>query len=194
MPAFLLAAPRHGESTMISVLVFTLNEQQDLPGCLNSLSWSDDVHVFDSMSTDSTVNIARQYGANVVQRPFGDEAAHKNWALMNIPFKHEWVYCADADERVTPELAAAMKRAVFNAGDFAAFRVQRRDYLMGRWLKHVVPSPFNTRLFQPSKVRFERLINPVTVVDGPTGEISEHFDHFPFSKGMAHWVNKHNRY
>ena len=178
----------------ISVLILTKNEQQDLPGCLQAFAWCDDVHVFDSCSTDDTVRIAQDFGATVTQRPFDSESVHKNWGLANIAFKHSWVYQCDADERVTPELVAAMQVFVQNAGDFAAMRVQRRDYLMGTWLKHVTPSPFNIRLFKLGHVRYERLTNPVTLVYGPIAETPCHFDHYPFSKGMTHWFDKHNRY
>ena len=178
----------------ISIIVLTKNEQQDLPGCLQSVSWSDDIHVYDSMSTDSTIAIAQQFGATVTQRPFDNWSTHQNWGLRNIPFKHEWVYYTDADERVTPALFDAMVQAVSDAKGCVAFRVQRRDYLMNTWLKHVTPSPFNIRLFKPPLVRYERLTNPVTIIDGPVGEIEAHFDHYPFSKGIAHWFDKHNRY
>jgi hypothetical protein len=72
--------------------------------------------------------------------------------------------------------------------------VQRRDFLHGRWLKHVTASPFNIRLFRPEKMRYERVVNPVSIPDGPVGELSGYFDHFPFSKGVRHWLEKHNSY
>ena len=178
----------------ISALIYTKNEEQDLPGCLASLAWCDDIHVFDSMSTDRTVEIARAAGATVTQRPFDTESVHKNWGLKNIPFKHPWVYHSDADERVTPELVRAMREFVDHPGDHVALRVRRRDYLNGTWLKHVTPSPFNIRLFRPTHIRYERLTNPVTKVDGPVADTDQHFDHFPFSKGISHWFQKHNAY
>lgn len=181
------------EKVSISVLVLTKNEQQDLPACLESLAWSDDIHVYDSMSTDETIAIAQRFGARVTQRPFDNWSTHQNWGLQNIPFKYEWVYYSDADERITPELVEAMKLAI-SRNENVAYRVKRRDYLMDTWLKHVTPSPFNIRLFRPAHIRYERLTNPVTLVDGPIGNIDAHFDHYPFSKGMTHWVDKHNRY
>ena len=71
---------------MISVLILTRNEQQDLPGCLDSVSWSDDIHVLDSYSTDTTVALARAAGAHVAQRTFDDYATHRNFGLQ-IAFK-----------------------------------------------------------------------------------------------------------
>ena len=186
----------------ISVIIYTKNEEQDLPGCLASLAWCDDIHIYDSMSTDATLEIAARHGASVTQRSYpdntlvfgGDEAAHRNWGLQNIPFKHEWIYHSDADERVTPELVLAMQNSVSFSDGHQAFRVRRRDYFLGQWLKHVTPSPFNIRLFRKGQVRYERLTNPVTIVDGSVGDLEAHFNHFPFSKGMNHWIAKHNKY
>jgi glycosyltransferase involved in cell wall biosynthesis len=179
---------------MISVIVLTKNEEQDLPGCLESVSWSDDVHVYDSLSTDRTLEIAQATGAHITQRAFDNWAAHQNWGLRNLPFRHPWVFYIDADERVTPELRSALLTAAENPGDRAAFRVQRRDFFLGTWLKHVQTSPLYIRLFQPRFVRYERLVNPLTLVDGPIGDVGGFLDHFPFSKGMNHWLARHNSY
>lgn len=189
-------------STSVSVLVLTKNEQQDLPGCLQSVAWSDDIHVFDSGSSDDTVAIARRFGARVTERtygesrlPFGgDEAAHRIWGLQNIPFRHTWVFQIDADERSTPELVAAIHAAVESPGGRVAFRVQRHDHFLGTWIRHVTPSPFNIRLYMPQCIHYERVTNSAVIVNGAVGEIPGHFDHFPFSKGMTHWFDRHNRY
>jgi len=178
----------------ISVIILTKNEQQDLPACLESLAWCDDIHLYDSMSTDDTVSIAEKFGAKVTRREFDNWSSHQNWGLNNIPFKHEWVYYSDADERVTPELVKALGEFVENAGEYVALRVRRRDYLMGQWLKHVTPTPFNIRLFKPKHIRYERLTNPVTIVDGEIADTDKYFNHYPFSKGMTHWFDKHNKY
>lgn len=180
--------------SQISVLILTKNEQQDLPGCLASVAWSDDVHVYDSLSTDRTVEIAEQFGAKVTKRAFDNWAAHQNWGLANIPFKHEWVFYIDADERMSPELMASAQAAVSQAGDNVAFRVQRRDFFVGTWLKHVQASPFYMRLFRPEKMRYERLVNPISIANGAVGEVTGYLDHFPFSKGIGHWLERHNSY
>lgn len=188
--------------TGVSILVHTKNEQHDLSGCLQSVSWSDDIHVYDSGSTDETLAIAHKTGAKVTERTYGenklpyggDEAAHRNWGLQNIAFKHPWVFVLDADERMTVELVQAIHSAVVSPGSHVAFRIQRHDFFLGTWLKHVTPSPFNIRLFLHEKVHYERLVNSIIIVNGAIGEIREHFDHFPFSKGMTNWVDRHNRY
>jgi glycosyltransferase involved in cell wall biosynthesis len=178
----------------ISILILTKNEQQDLPGCLQSVAWSDDIHVYDSMSTDGTLDIAKQFGATVTQRPFDNWASHQNWGLQNVPFKHPWVFYIDADERMTPELVQAVQAAAAAAKEEVAFRLQRRDFLLGTWLKHVQTSPFYMRLFRPEKMRYERLVNPISIADGPVGQVAGYLDHFPFSKGMGHWIDRHNGY
>jgi glycosyltransferase involved in cell wall biosynthesis len=186
----------------ISVLVLTKNEERDLSGCLNSVSWCDDVHVLDSGSADGTCDIARRLGANVVTRTYadstkifgGDEAAHRNWSLRNTAFRYPWVLLLDADERVTDDLRAAILEAVKSPGSNVAFRIQRRDFLGNTWLKHVQASPFYLRLFQPEKLRYERIVNPVSIADGPVGEVRGFLDHYPFSKGVSHWLERHNAY
>jgi glycosyltransferase involved in cell wall biosynthesis len=102
---------------MISVLILTKNEERDLPGCMESVAWSDDVHVFDSYSTDRTVEIARAAGAEVHQRVFDDYASHRNAALKEIRFKHRWVFLVDADERPTAELVREMQQTVLGVGE-----------------------------------------------------------------------------
>ena len=186
----------------VSILVYTKNEQLDLLACLQSVSWSDDIYVLDSGSTDATVAIAKNFGAHVIERTYGgnklafggDEAGHRNWTLKNINFKYQWVFQLDADERMTPELVKAVEAAVASPGNKVAFRIQRHDFFLGTWIKHVTPSPFNIRLYLHDKVHYKRLINPVAVIDGNIGEVNEHFNHFPFSKGMSNWFEKHNRY
>ena len=179
---------------MISVLILTKDEERNLPACMETLRWSDDIHVLDSHSTDATPAIAKQSGARVWYRAFDSFAQQQNWALQNIEFRYPWVFYIDADERVTPQLAKSMLEAVWNPGDSVAFRIQRRDFFMGTWLKHVQATPFYLRLFRHDKMRYERIGHPVSVPDGPVTAINGYLDHFPFSKGIAQWVEKHNFY
>ena len=178
----------------ISVLILTKNEQHDLPGALESVAWSDDVHVFDSHSTDATVEIARAAGAKTHSRTFDDYATQRNAALA-LEFKHPWLFILDADERPTRELSGEMQRVVAEApANTAGFRLRRRDFLFGTWLKHAQISPYYTRLVRVGRARYTRAINEVLEVDGPVAELLHPLDHFPFSKGIAHWVAKHNTY
>ena len=178
----------------ISVLILTKNEEQDLPACLASVAWSDDIHVFDSHSTDATQQIVRDAGAHLHTRIFDDYATHRN-AAFDLEFNHPWVFLLDADERPTPELSAEMQRVVLEApANTAGFRLRRRDFLFGTWLKHAQISPFYIRLVRLGRARYTRAINEVLGVDGPVAELTQPLDHFPFSKGIAAWVAKHNTY
>jgi glycosyltransferase involved in cell wall biosynthesis len=179
----------------VSVLILTKNEEQDLPDCLKSVAWSDDVHLFDSYSADRTVEIARLAGCIITQRKFDNWSAHQNWGLANIPFKHPWVLYIDADERVSPELKDAILAVAKANAPESAFRLRRRDfYSDGTWLRRAQISPFYLRLFRPKKMKYERLVNPVSIVDGPVGEVSGYLDHYPFSKGIGFWLERHIKY
>ena len=179
---------------MISILILTKNEESDLPGCLASVAWSDDVHVLDSLSTDATTDIAEAAGATVATRPFDGYASQRNAGLA-LAFRYPWVLILDADERIPEALAAEMKVFVSNAPQHvAAARIRRRDIWWGRWLKHAQISPFYVRLARVGRVHYEREVNEVLVVQGDVADLTQMFDHFPFSKGLDHWISKHNVY
>ena len=181
---------------MISVLVRTLNEDNNLSKCLESVRWADDVVVVDSFSTDRTVEIAQNFGARVYQKQFDNEADQQNWINENIPFRHEWVYYSDADEVVTSELAAEMVSVVSDPSNpHSAFRLRYRNFFLGRWIKHCGIYPvWVLRLFRPEKVRWERAINTFPNVKGSVGFLSNHFNHYSFNNGFNAWFDRHNKY
>ena len=180
---------------MISVLILTKNEAHDLPGCLASVQWSDDVHVFDSYSTDTTAALAKAAGAVVHQRVFDNYAAHRNASLREVEFRYPWVLILDADERIPAPLGREMGSVVKVAGaDVSGFSIRRRDYLFGTWLKHAQISPFYIRLVRPERARYTRAINEVIEVEGKVETLTEPMDHYPFSKGIGHWIRKHDLY
>src|SRR5271154_2224837 len=97
----------------ISVLVPIKNEAANLPRCLTSVLWADEIFVVDSHSTDDSRGIAESFGAKVVQFDFsGTWPKKKNWALDNLPFKHEWVLVLDADEVMLAECEQEIRRIV----------------------------------------------------------------------------------
>ena len=88
-----------------------------------------------------------------------------------------------------------MQRVVREApANTAGFRLRRRDFLFGTWLKHAQISPYYIRLVRPESAKYTRAINEVLEVDGPVAELLHPLDHYPFSKGIAHWIAKHNAY
>jgi glycosyltransferase involved in cell wall biosynthesis len=196
---------------MLSVLILTRNEQHDLPGCLDSLLWCDDVVVYDSYSTDDTEAISRAHGARFLHRPNqdlsisfgGDEGLHRTWGLREITFRYPWCLVLDADERLSTvayEEIVALLSSDQPSGNSAAseppvaYQLRRRDFFQGRHLKHVQATPWYIRLFRPEYVHYERLINPITVVNGRVASLQGFIDHYPFSKGLSHWIARHNTY
>jgi hypothetical protein len=115
--------------------------------------------------------------------------------MANIEFRNSWVFYLDADERMTPELRAELLAI---AGDPArkevAFYCGRRNFFMGKWIRRAMPPGMIMRFFRPDRIRFERLVNPVPVIDGPHGYLRHLFDHYNFSKGLTEWFEKHNKY
>ncbi|HUI61546.1 MAG TPA: glycosyltransferase family 2 protein [Steroidobacteraceae bacterium] len=179
----------------VSVLILTLNEESNIAACMDSLQWSDDIVVLDSGSSDATRGIAESRGARIFTRPFDNWSAHQNWAVSHIGFRNPWVLYLDADERCPPELRDEILARVRADMPEAAFRARRKDYYMGRWLRHAQLYPtWLVRLFRPERIRYERLVNPVAIVAGLTGELREHIIHYPFSHGISHWIARHNRY
>jgi len=180
---------------MVSVLILTKNEAADLPSCLASVGWSDDVHVFDSMSTDGTPDLALAAGAKVCQHAFEGYASQRNAALRICAFKYEWILVLDADERIPAASVAPILQAISTVSDsIAAFRLRRRDYFEGRWLRHAQMSPFYIRLFRKGYVSYHREVNEVVSVNGAVANAHIAFDHFPFSKGISYWMERHIRY
>ena len=179
----------------VSVLILTKNEESNIERCIQAVSWSDDIVVFDSFSDDRTVELAKKLGVRVIQRKFDNWSAHQNWGVENIKFKHPWVYYTDADEICDDLLREELSRVEKTGKGYAAFQLRRKDYFTGRWLKRSQIYPtWITRIFRPEKIRYERLVNPVAVVEGETGSLQGHIIHYPFSHGVGHWFDRHNKY
>lgn len=179
----------------VSILILTLNEETNIGACLDALAGFDDIVVFDSLSKDRTKDIAVAKGARVVERPFDNWAAHQNWAMDNIAFKHPWVFYLDADERMTPELREEILAIARDQGrKEVAYYCGRKNFFLGKWIRHAMPPGMIMRFFKPGTIRFERLVNPVPVIDGPHGYLRHYFEHYNFSKGLTEWFDKHNKY
>jgi glycosyltransferase involved in cell wall biosynthesis len=179
----------------ITVMIMTLNEADNIEAAIRSFPEGTKVVVYDSYSTDGTAEKAAGLGARVIQRKFDNWAAHQNWGAKNIDFGNPWVYYSDADERMTPELWSEISAALDAPGEAVAFDMRRKDMFLGRWIKRSSFYPcWFTRVYRPEKIRWERLVNPVSVVDGETGRLKEHFIHYPFSKGISFWFERHIKY
>ena len=194
-----------GDKVSVSVIVPIKNEVQNLPRCLESVQWADEIFVVDSQSSDGSDEIAQQHGAKVVQFEVnGVWPKKKNWALENLPFKHEWVFILDADEVLPAEAADEIAQAISNAGDIVGYWINRRFLFLGRWLRHAYYPNWNLRLFRHALGRYEKLTNAETgsgdnevhehvVVKGPTARLRCEMDHYAFPT-VEVFVEKHNRY
>jgi len=186
----------------VSIFIQTLNEEDNLPGLLETVSFSDDVVVLDSLSTDRTREISEAAGARWFERAYDGRGNHQNWAMENIEFKYQWVFYLDADERMTPELRSEIESIIAdwdsgkktNSTHPVAYYCGRKNIFRGKWLKHAMPPSNIMRFFQPPHIRFARDANPVPIVDGQVGYLTKHFIHYNFSKGIREWIERHNRY
>jgi glycosyltransferase involved in cell wall biosynthesis len=180
---------------LISVLILTKNEEVNITRCIASVQWSNDIVVFDSLSTDRTVELATAAGARVIQHPFVDYGSQRE-AARQVGYHNPWVLAVDADEQPDAELVAEMQRAVEANPNAAAFRMRRKDYFQGRWIKHctLYPSWF-LRLYRPDRIRYEpRAVHEYPTVDGTVGELTGHLIHDNFSKGLEDWYHRHVQY
>jgi glycosyltransferase involved in cell wall biosynthesis len=190
----------------VSVIVGIINEAQNLPRCLKSVSWADEIFVVDSNSTDGSAAIAQSFGAKVVQFKFNGIWPKKtNWSLDNLPFSHEWVFILDADEVLPPEAEAEIREVcTTNTRGFDGYFINRRFYFMGKWLRHAYHPNWVMRLFKHRLGRYEKLTDipayagdfeahEPMIINGKTGYLRVCEDHYAFPTVEA-FVEKHNRY
>lgn len=181
----------------ISVIVLTFNSEASLGATLESAAWvSDDVHVVDSFSTDSTLAIAERYGARIAQHPFEHYGAQRNWAIDNLPLKHGWELHLDSDERLSPELARAINRLKQDfPAEVVGYYVPRLVHFLGRPIRHGGMYPiWHLRLFRRGAGRCEdRRYDQHFFVNGPTRRIdAPMIDDIRTS--LAEWTQRHNRW
>jgi glycosyltransferase involved in cell wall biosynthesis len=190
----------------VSIIVPIKNEAANLPRCLRSVAWADEIFVVDSNSTDGSQEIAAAHGATVVQFQFnGTWPKKKNWGLENLLFRNEWVFILDADEVLPPEAEQEFRRIVADPQHATAgYWINRRFMFMGKWLKHAYYPNWNLRLFKHRLGRYEKLTDVNTasgdnevhehvVVQGPAGYLQCEMDHYAFPS-VDVFVEKHNRY
>jgi glycosyltransferase involved in cell wall biosynthesis len=189
----------------VSLIVPIKNEAANLPRCLGSVAWADEIFVVDSQSTDGSIETAERAGAQVVQFQFnGTWPKKKNWALEHLHFRNEWIFILDADETLPPEAEAEFRNAIAQAGDIAGYWINRRFLFLGRWLRHAYYPNWNLRLFKHSLGRYEKLTDAATnsgdnevhehvIVNGATGRLRCEMDHYAFPS-VEVFIEKHNRY
>jgi len=179
----------------ISAYIIAYNEAEKLADAIRSVGWADEVVVADSHSTDGTVEIAESLGARVVQIPFRGFGALRNDAVAACT--HEWIFSLDSDERCTPEAGAEL-RALAEKAEHGAFFVPRRNFFLGREIRHSgwYPNYRQPQLFRKSAMRYE--MSPVhegyELSAGETAGYARHaIWQLPF-KDLNEVVGKMNRY
>lgn len=190
----------------VSILVPIKNERDNLPRCLKSVAWADEIVVVDSHSTDGSQEIAESFGAKVVQFDFnGTWPKKKNWALENVSWKHPWVFILDADEVLPPSTEEEIRAIVTDPNNpNSGYWINRRFMFMGRWLKHAYYPNWNLRLFKHELGRYEKLTDCDTasgdnevhehpIIQGTTGYLKSEMDHYAFPT-VEVFLEKHNRY
>lgn len=177
----------------LSVTVITKNEAANIGAALASVRFADEVVLVDSMSTDDTVTIARQYTDRVVMRDWPGYIDQKNYAASIA--RHDWILSLDADERVTPELAADIQRLLADDPREAAYRIPRVTFHLGRWIRTTDWYPdFQTRLYDRRRARWTgRYVHETVTVDGDLGRVRGELQHYAY-RDIAEHLDTIDRY
>lgn len=176
---------------MLKAVILTLNEERHIAECIQSLQWADKVVVFDSFSSDQTVPMARQAGAEIVQHTFENYAQQRNAALDAI--EADWILFIDADERATAELGAEI-RTVIAQEDKAGWWIPRHNYIFGHrmhgagwWPDHQL------RLLRRGRAHYERDVHEIAVINGSEGHLTRPMIHYNYNT-LTQFTRKQQRY
>jgi glycosyltransferase involved in cell wall biosynthesis len=177
----------------LSVTVITRNEAADIGDALASVAWADEIVVVDSQSTDDTVAIARRYTDRVVVREWPGYVAQKNHAAAIA--RHDWILSLDADERVTPALAHEIRSQLSADPGYAAFRIPRVTWHLGRWMRSTDWYPdYQTRLYDRRAAEWMgKYVHEAVAVRGRTGQLSAELQHYAY-RDIADHLETIDRY
>lgn len=179
----------------LAAVILTYNEAAHVAECVASVQFADLVVVFDSFSTDQTVELARAAGAEVIQHPFKDYADQRNAALNAMQGRADWVLFVDADERVTPELAAEARQVIERPG-YAGFRIPRHNYIFGKLTRGAGWYPdYQTRLLKVGAAQFDpaRAVHETALLNGELGTLEHPFIHYNY-RDVQQFHEKQQRY
>jgi glycosyltransferase involved in cell wall biosynthesis len=167
------------DNIKLSIAIITKNEEDNLTDCLRSASFADDIVVVDSGSTDRTVEVAGDFGCRVFVEDWKGYGPQKNSALNKC--KNEWAFILDADERMPEETARSIMR-VLERPEAVAYRLNRRNFLHGRWMKHSGYWPDKQiRLVNRTRGRFQNAIHERWEAKGLIQDMDAHIDHHAFN-------------
>jgi glycosyltransferase involved in cell wall biosynthesis len=176
----------------VTAIVPTLNEEDNILDCLGSLAWAARRVVFDCYSSDGTVTLAQEAGAEVLQHPFENYAQFHNAAIEQVDAA--WILFVDADERATPELAAEIESVVAQDRDEVLWWIPRHNYIFGRLTKGAGWYPdYQARLLRRGHVHWERPVHEIAVADGPEGYLENPLIHYNYDD-LADFRARQERY
>lgn len=177
---------------MLSIIIVTKNEAHNIADCIKSVSWADEIIVLDSGSSDDTVKLAIAEGARVIETDWPGYGAQQNRGISET--HHDWIYSLDADERITPALAAEIRNAI-EKNKFNVFDVPRRSLFVNRFMRHSGWWPDRTRrLFKKGSAKFSNhLIHASLSTEESVGHLKEPMIHYSYLNYHA-VVEKMNRY
>jgi glycosyltransferase involved in cell wall biosynthesis len=176
----------------LTVTVITRDESANLGAALDSVSWADEILVVDSGSADDTVEIARRRTSRVLVRDWPGYSAQKNYAAGEA--SHDWILSLDADERVTPALAAEIRGLLAENPTARGYRVPRVSFYLGRWIRSTDWYPdYQLRLYDRRVARWAGLVHEGVEVDGPVGRLRSDLQHLPY-RDIAHHLQTIDRY
>ncbi len=179
----------------VSVVVLTLDEEPNIGRCLASVAWAEQVIVVDSGSTDRTVQIARESGAEVVEQPWLGFSAQREFALRLPIVRHDWVYFVDADEWVSPQLATEISIQLRTPA-CVGFAHRNRLVFQGTWIRHCgwYGASLVVRLVDRRYTRFNgNVVGERACVEGRVQRLRNDIVDEDL-KGLATWLHKHVRY
>ena len=177
----------------VSVTIITLNEAEHIAAAIDSASWADEVIVVDAGSRDDTVAIAGAKGARVEVRAWSGWVDQKNYAASLASY--DWIFSLDADERVTPALAAEIRAVLRDAPPVHGYRVPRVTFHLGRWIRTTDFYPdFQTRLYDRRAARWRgKYVHESVAVDGPVGRLTNELQHYSYRDLRDH-LDRINQY
>ncbi len=177
----------------LSVVIIARDEEINLPRCLESVKWADELIVVDSGSVDRTVEIAREYGARIVTVTWGGFGMTKQAGVDAA--KSEWVLSIDADEVVPDILADDIQSVLQQDSDISGYYIPRLTQFLGRWIRHGGWYPdYVLRLFRPDRGAFDNAMVHETVhVTGSTGRLTHALRHYSYPD-LDNYYEKLNRY
>ena len=177
----------------VSVTIISLNEAEHIAAAIDSAAWADEIVVVDAGSRDGTADIARAKGARVAERAWTGYVDQKNHAASLA--SHDWIFSLDADERITPALAAEIQALLATDPPLHGYRAPRVAFHLGRWMRTTDFYPdFQARLYDRRAARWRgKYVHESVSVDGPVGRLTHEIEHYSF-RDLEDQINRINHY